>query len=193
MRPDVRPASAASARAVDRTVLAALAVLLLTSAHHVYGAYAYGTPWRNHAAYGSGAAAVAIIASALALRQRPGGVAGTLAFGTLALVVFAFPVATIGLFEGGYNHALKNALFFGGASPEIMKRFFPPPTYEMPDDVVFEITGVLQLAAGIVAGRQLYRLVAARRAQRDTSILLIEPTGTPNTVDAATAAPRRHL
>lgn len=50
----------------------------------------------------------------------------------------------IGIVEGLYNHALKNILFFGGASTATLQRLFPAPTYEMPNDLLFEVTGVLQ-------------------------------------------------
>lgn len=40
--------------AARRTVLGSIAVLLLTTVHHVYGAYIYDTPWRNHVAHVAG-------------------------------------------------------------------------------------------------------------------------------------------
>jgi hypothetical protein len=147
-------------------MLAALAALLLTTVHHVYGAYVYDTPWRNHVAHVSGLAGTVIVGSVLVLRRRPAGVAGKVALGAFALTALAIPVVGIGLFEGGYNHVLKVTLYFGGASPETLRRLFPPPAYELPNDVFFEVTGVLQLAAGIVTGHQLYRLLLNSREAR---------------------------
>src|SRR5262249_61137272 len=60
-------------------------------------------------------------------------------------------VAGIGLFEGGYNHLVKNVLFFGGASRATLDQLFPPPAYEMPNDLWFEVTGVLQFFVGLCA------------------------------------------
>ena len=75
--------------------------------------------------------------------RRPGTTSGEVAFWVFAAVMLVIPVGIIGLFEGGYNHAVKDALYFAGASEGLMRRLFPPPTYEMPDDAFFEITGAL--------------------------------------------------
>jgi hypothetical protein len=63
-------------------------------------------------------------------------------------VVLVIPVAVIGLFEGAYNHALKNALYFAGASSTLMNLLFPPPTYELPNNALFEVSGVMQVGTG---------------------------------------------
>ena len=146
-------------RLMQRVVWWALAVLLLTSVHHIYGAYVYDTPWRLHVVFVSGLTAAALFGLLLAFRRRHADLIGRIAFWAFVAVVLVIPVAGIGLFEGGYNHALKNALYFSGASEAVMHRLFPPPTYELPDDVFFEITGVLQLVVAIAAGRHLLRLV----------------------------------
>ena len=80
----------------------------------------------------------------------------------LTAVVLVVPVALIGLFEGAYNHALKDAVYFAGASSTLMNRLFPPPTYELPDDVFFEATGVMQAVLGSITAWRLYRLVWSR-------------------------------
>ena len=139
----------------------ALAVLLLTTIHHVYGAYVYHTPWRLHAASISGVAAAVILGSLFVLR-RGEGIARQLAFWTFTAVTLVIPVGTIGLFEGGYNHVVKDALYFAGASTPLMNRMFPPPVYELPDDAFFEITGIMQIGPAAAAGWLLYRLVRAR-------------------------------
>jgi hypothetical protein len=50
----------------------------------------------------------------------------------------------IGIFEGLYNHVLKNIFFFVSASKQTLQSLFPAPTYEMPNDLIFEITGGAQ-------------------------------------------------
>jgi hypothetical protein len=140
----------------------ALAVLLLTSVHHAYGAYIYDTPWRLHVVFVSGLTAAALLGSLLAFRRRSADLSGRIAFWAFVAVVLVVPVAGIGLFEGGYNHALKNALYFSGASTAVLHRLFPPPTYELPNDAFFEFTGVLQLVLAVVTGRHLFRLVRER-------------------------------
>ncbi len=147
-----------------RVTWATLAVLLLTSAHHVYGAYLYHTPWRVHVAYVSAATAAVIAASLLIIRSHPHDAAGRIAFWLFASVTIALPIVGIGLFEGAYNHVLKDALYVGGASPALMHRLFPPPAYELPNDALFEISGVLQVLPAAVSGWYLYRLLRSRPA-----------------------------
>lgn len=72
------------------------------------------------------------------------------------------PFLGFGVFEGVYNHGVKDALYFAHASPDLMLRLFPPPTYEMPNNAFFEITGVLQIVPGIVTGHYLYRFLSER-------------------------------
>ena len=140
----------------------ALAVLLLTSVHHAYGAYAYHTPWRLDAVVLSAFAAAAIISSLVVIQRNADETVREIAFWVFTAVVLVVPVALIGLFEGAYNHALKDAVYFAGASSTLMNRLFPPPTYELPDDVFFEATGVMQAVLGSITAWLLYRLVWSR-------------------------------
>jgi len=140
--------------------------LLLTSVHHVYGAYIYTTPWRYHVLFITGPAALVIAGSLALFHARAAGLPNTLARWLLALTALVVPVLLFGVFEGFYNHVLKDVLYFAGASAEQMTRLFPPPRYEMPDDALFEITGVLQVVPAALAARHLYGMVAGRRTER---------------------------
>jgi hypothetical protein len=154
--------STSSQNLLSRVTWYALTVLLLTTVHHVYGAYVYHTPWRLHVAFVSGVAAAAIIGSVLVLRRHADDVADHLAFWAFVGVTLVLPVAAIGLFEGAYNHVLKDALYLAGASTSLMIRLFPPPAYELPNNAFFEITGVMQVVPASVTGWLLYRLVRSR-------------------------------
>ena len=147
---------------LSRVTRYALAVLLLTSVHHAYGAFAYNTPLRLHAVFLSAFAAAAIIGSVVVAQRNADETVRDIAFWVFAAVVLVVPVALIGLFEGAYNHALKNALYFAGASSTLMNRLFPPPTYELPNDVFFEATGVMQAVLGSITAWLLYRLLWSR-------------------------------
>jgi len=114
--------------------------------------------------------AAALAGSLLVFRRRPADVSGQIAFWVFSAVVFVIPIALIGFFEGGYNHLLKDALYFAGTSHAVMRRLFPPPTYELPNDVFFEVTGVQQLVLAVVTGCQLYLLVQKRWRERATAI-----------------------
>jgi hypothetical protein len=67
-----------------------------------------------------------------------------------------------GLFEGLYNHVVKDVLYFGGATTGLMMRLFPPPTYEMPNDMFFELTGILQVVPAAFAAWYLHRMMNRR-------------------------------
>ena len=150
-------------RLVRNVSLSASLVYVLTIVHHIYGAIAFDTPWRYHAAF----LGVAGIAATLLLTKcstRGGSsVLRQTTTAVLAALTLILAVGLVGVFEGAYNHAIKLLLFFGGAAPETMHRLFPPPTYEMPSDVLFEVTGVLQFVAGLIAARATVALWRGRR------------------------------
>ena len=118
--------------------------------------------WRLHAVFISALAAAAIISSLVVTQRNADETVREIAFWVFTAVVLVIPVALIGLFEGAYNHALKDALYFAGASSTLMNRLFPPPIYELPNDVFFEATGVMQAVLGGITAWLLYRLVWSR-------------------------------
>lgn len=151
-----------SRRQLATAGISAIAVLLLTIGHHLYGASVYQTPWRAHVAH-HGAVGIIVILAAMAIAWRwPETRIGRGAFWLFTIVTLVFPVSWIGLFEGGYNHTVKNALYFGGVSRELMLTLFPPPRYELPNDFVFEVTGILQFVMALVTARATYQLVRDR-------------------------------
>ena len=150
-------------RLVRNVSLSASLVYVLTIVHHIYGAIAFDTPWRYHAAF----LGIAGIAATLLLTRGStrwgSSVLRQTTTAVLAALTLILAVGLVGVFEGAYNHAIKLLLFFGGAAPETMHRLFPPPTYEMPSDVLFEVTGVLQFVAGLIAARATVALWRGRR------------------------------
>ncbi|HTN63034.1 MAG TPA: hypothetical protein VL147_16050, partial [Devosia sp.] len=128
---------------------AALAELALTTIHHVYGAVAFATVWRFEVvAYSAGVAVLILALSFIADRHRR-ALAGQVAFWLNALVITVFPVLGIGMAEGGYNHIVKNIVYFGGEGA-LYRQMFPAPTYEIPSDWFFEISGILQFPLALV-------------------------------------------
>lgn len=152
------PRGPSHAQLAERTLASSIAVFALTSIHHGYGAYVYNTPWRLHAVIISGAVTL-LMAGLLKVSdsfrsQRLGNAAlwGFISVGLFVAVGF-------GIFEGGYNHAVKDTLYFWNCSPALMWRLFPPDRYEMPNDTFFEVTGVLQIIPGVLTGYYLFQLV----------------------------------
>lgn len=167
------PETIVTRQAGNRVLLGTVAVGLLTTVHHVYGAVVYDTPWRHHAAIVAGLA-TGLIAGALYLSQKPsGGAIATIGRWAFISITLAVPILSFGVFEGAYNHCVKDALYFGGASADLMRRLFPPPTYELPNDVFFEITGVMQVLPAAFTAFALYRFVRERtgKVRRSAEII----------------------
>jgi hypothetical protein len=138
----------------------ALGLLLLTSVHHAYGAYVYNTPWRYRVLPVSGITALTIWRAAAVMRSHSSPRTARIARGLFVVATLGFTVILIGGVEGAYNHLVKNLLYFGGAPDAVIQRLFPPPTYEMPNDAFFEITGISQ---AFVGGLTAWHLWKARR------------------------------
>jgi len=73
-------------------------------------------------------------------------------------IILIFSIILIGGYEGVYNHALKNVFFFSGASETILDKMFPPSMYVMPNNFLFELTGVMQAAIFVPLLIQMARL-----------------------------------
>jgi hypothetical protein len=73
----------------------------------------------------------------------------------------AICVLWLGLYEGGYNHGIKNLAFVAHLPATVSNAVFPPSLYEPPADWFFEFSGVLQLPLGLFAGRAAWRADAA--------------------------------
>lgn len=155
--------------ALRPALIASGCVLLLTMIHHVHGAIVYSTPWRLEVAYIVVPTFLALVLTrALAVRSH-GTRTRAVARWTFGSLVVLVPFFLFGVVEGGYNHVLKNILYFGGAGGDTLKRLFPPATHELPSDVWFEATGVLQFFAGLIALRALLRGVRRRDLRRSTT------------------------
>jgi hypothetical protein len=116
-------------------------LMAMTSLHHIYGAFVYDTPWRLHILLIS---IPIIIFSVVITRLQTQSRLNTLCQWVFWLVILVFAVVLIGGYEGVYNHALKNVIYFLGTNEEIQRQLFPPPTYVMPNNLLFEATGIMQ-------------------------------------------------
>jgi hypothetical protein len=141
----------------------ALLLLALTSVHHAYGAAVYETPWRLHIVYIAVPVAMAILLALYIGLRLDGRPAGRLATWIGIAVILAFPVAAIGFCEGGYNHIVKNIVYFGFGRAEAIA-MFPPPTAELPNDLVFELTGIAQFPVSVLTA--IAALGLLRRTRR---------------------------
>lgn len=130
-------------------------LMILTSIHHVYGAYRYHTPERLHVLFISIPVTMLTVLLGRRLVKNKTGISKVL-FSVFIFIVTVPSLLLIGLFEGVYNHILKNVLYFAGTPDNVMREFFRSKLYEMPNDVFFEITGIAQ---GLIAVPLLMALV----------------------------------
>jgi len=172
-------------RAERRALTAAVAVAVATSVHHAYGAIVYHTPWRYDAVAVSAGTIALLLAALRVSRVAADRALGRAAWWTFWGVNGAVFVLLLGAFEGLYNHVVKDLLYFGGAPLSVVRALFPAPRYELPNNWLFEITGVLQVAFATMAGIQLARLLS-HRPRRAVAPRLV--TDSAATITAATAA-----
>lgn len=130
-------------------------LMAITSIHHIYGAFIYKTPWRLHVLVIS---VPLIIFSVVITRWLTQSGLNKFWQWIFWLVILIFSVALIGAYEGVYNHTFKNLVFFAGLSEDIQHRLFPPPTYVMPDNLLFEVTGIMQAVIFIPLSRAFIKL-----------------------------------
>lgn len=149
-------------RAERRALVAAIAVAVATSVHHAYGAVIYNTPWRYDAVAVSAGTIVLLVAALQLSRVVVGTVLGRAAWWTFWGVNAVVFVLLLGVFEGLYNHVVKDVIYFGGAPISVVRALFPAPKYELPNNWFFEITGVLQVVVATMAGIQLAKLLSHR-------------------------------
>ena len=147
-----------------RNALWPAVVLIITTVHHLYGAALYATPWRAHVAHPAVLTIAGITLMLFLFGLRPESLLGKISFWLAIALIVLVPVGLFGLFEGAYNHVLKDILYYFGTSSAVMDRLFPQPPYEMPDDLFFELTGILTFVVAIPAAYSVYRLFRLRNA-----------------------------
>jgi hypothetical protein len=120
-------------------------LMLITSLHHIYGAIVYETPWRLHVLLLS--LPVVILTTTIHWLVKKKAVAvkwRSHLYVINGLIILVFSIILIGAYEGVYNHAIKNIAFFSGVDGSILAKMFPSPKYVLPNNLLFEFTGVMQ-------------------------------------------------
>ncbi|KAA2243597.1 hypothetical protein F0L74_14005 [Chitinophaga agrisoli] len=138
-----------------------IGMMALTSLHHAYGAVVYHTPWRLHVLFVS--VPVIVLLAILDITMRRHGV-GRWQLRTYLLLLILFPLLSIGVYEGAYNHAAKDLLYLLHLPAATFDKLFPSSMYEKPNDVFFELTGVLQAIILWPLVKSLVRLLRELRS-----------------------------
>jgi hypothetical protein len=144
-------------RLANRTALAILTAYGLTTVHHIYGGIVDGAPNRLRVPFIMALPSLVALGS-LHRYKRTGSRAALAASSTVAVLAW---VVLSGLVHGGYAHAYKDILFLADGSPQLYYPLNPDEHYP-PDDIFFEITGVLEMVTAYVIALFTYRLVRDR-------------------------------
>jgi len=134
---------------------------ITTWLHHIYGGFIYDTVYRIVVP----TLTLPILLAATFYLQynlikRENQVVKVL----FTLIVSIFWIVAIGLIEGGYNHILKNILFFADVSKDRLTVLFPPEfgelrLFEKPNDLIFELTGIVQFFLGLLLIKKLHNFL----------------------------------
>lgn len=149
-----KPTTTMTAKQIDRAALAMGLAYALTTVHHIYGGLVDAAPIRLRVPIIM--AIPTVIAVGSLYRYRKTGsraaliTAGTV--GTLAWVVLS------GLLHGGYAHAYKDVLFLLNGPSRLYHPLNPSEHYP-PDNLFFEITGVLETATALLVAFSMYRVI----------------------------------
>ena len=130
--------------------------MVMTIIHHLYGAMIYDEPFRLHAAIVAMPVIVILLISYTSYQNVHNTRIRNASRTIFLVVTVLFSVGAIGIYEGGYNHLLKNLLFFGGISIQTLDRMYPS-IYELPNNFLFEATGIMQLVTAILCAREILK------------------------------------
>jgi len=150
----MKPVEHVSSRSLRYSFIATSAVYIVTTFHHLYGAKIYNTPWRKDVGTNGGLILLICFIFLYLFNRYKKKVFLTL-YTAVSFIVFELG---IGLFEGLYNHVLKNILFFSGMPLVTWRKLFPAPAYEIPDNWLFESTGILQFFVALISTFYLLKI-----------------------------------
>jgi len=143
---------------IKRTALAILAAYSLTTVHHIYGGLVDGAPNRLRVPVIMAIPSLVALGSLRRYKRTSSGAA----LATSSTVAVLAWVVLSGLLHGGYAHAYKDILFLVDGSPKLYYPLNPDEHYP-PDDIFFEITGVLETVTAYFIALFTYRLIRDRQ------------------------------
>jgi hypothetical protein len=155
--------------------LATAAQTALVIAHFSRGASIYEDPSRYHVVLPAIAAFVVTVAVAVFYERTK----WPSVLWAVALAVGLPFVGVFGVYHGGFSHSLKLALFFAGMAPARLADLFDSPDFAMPNDALFEATGVGTMLLGIAIAWLLARFVRAARMDHGAGQAAPRPAGRP--------------
>jgi hypothetical protein len=142
---------------LKRIIWSGALIMVLTMIHHIYGAIIYDTPFRLDITWFAVPVLGVMFLTYFIYHKDEESIVGKIALWVFLFVTFVIAIGTFGFVEGGFNHLVKNILFFGGVEPSVLDQIYPPE-YELPNDFWFETTGMLQFFASLYGFIQFIKL-----------------------------------
>jgi hypothetical protein len=149
---------------INRAAQSILALYAITFIHHVYGGIVDGDTKRLYVPI---IGAIPLLITQFSLyqyRRTRGGIA----LASFSIVTVLWWVIIHGLLHGGYAHTYKDILFLSGVPTDMVQKFYYPlnPTeHYPPDNILFEVTGVLEMVTAYFVALFTLRLI--RDGQKD--------------------------
>lgn len=147
---------------VRKVMVWSVSTMVLTLIHHGYGAAIYDEPFRLHVALFALPVIIVLLAAYAGFEKMRSPAWRNILLTIFLVVTVVFPVLTIGVYEGGYNHVVKNVLYFAGVPIDILNQMYPS-IYELPNDLVFELTGMAQFFTGVQCVVEIYKTPLRQR------------------------------
>jgi hypothetical protein len=153
----------------------------VTIGHFGYGAYLYDDPSRWHVVGPGLVFLVAVAGLASLYAARPGHVQRWLFTAAVALPYLGM----FGAYHGAFQHGLKLILYQVGVTPERLATIFDSPDFAVPNDLLFEVSGISTFFASILVGYFLLRFLRRRGRHSSSGVVAAhDPEGTLASTDA---------
>ncbi|MDR6226003.1 hypothetical protein [Desmospora profundinema] len=156
-----------SSKHVNRVALYSVLLMILTAVHHYYASIIYQSPWRLHVVQVSVVVIIYTLVTLIVLRKWPNTLFAKILLSIFFVVTFVVSVAWIGLFEGGYNHVVKNIVYLIGVPESVTSAMFPPSIYHAPHDLFYEGSGVAQFVFPYLILLHFYRFYQQRKEKQE--------------------------
>ena len=153
----LKPTTTTTAEMIERAAMAIGLAYALTTVHHIYGGLVDSAPNRFRVPIIMAIPSVVAIGSLYRYR-RTGSRAALITAATVGSLAW---VVLSGLLHGGYAHAYKDVLFLLNGPSRLYYPLNPSEHYP-PDDLFFEITGVLEIGTALLVGFTIYRVIRDR-------------------------------
>jgi hypothetical protein len=143
---------------INQAGLAVVSIYILTTVHHVYGGLVDGIEGRLHVPIFMALPLLITLGSLYFYRRTDSWMALTI-YSMTAILIF---VLLSGIIHGAYAHTYKDILFLLNESPSLYYSLNPQEHYP-PDNLLFEMTGILEMVVAYFVARSTFHLIRDRQ------------------------------